>query len=339
MKIKTYFLALLAIAGIVSFQSCDDENYDVTGNPDNLIYFPPSKSRPDNMPNAVETFTVIATPVGYLGDEVYAKFGVRATRPMSGAATVTAVIDNSLVETYNAKYGTEYKICPIAVLQKAAVTIADGAYSSSDSIEVVIPEEKYAELTEKGEYLIPVHLESATHGKVTAIENVAFVIMTLKEKYIKEGAGTDDIKGSIVNDRSAWTAAATDASVDATTLAKIFDSDDNTGAVFSNEENPTVTIDLHAIKKVGALYFRNAPASDYRGYFYNFNSIGMQLSTDGNTWTDVDTAAPVVKNNIDQYIVFYGTVSCRYIKLSLQWRYGHIGSSYRRFNEINIYAE
>lgn len=41
MKINTYILGLLAVAGLFSFQSCDDESYDVVGNPDNLIYFPP----------------------------------------------------------------------------------------------------------------------------------------------------------------------------------------------------------------------------------------------------------------------------------------------------------
>lgn len=39
MKINTYILGLLAVAGLFSFQSCDDESYDVVGNPDNLIYF------------------------------------------------------------------------------------------------------------------------------------------------------------------------------------------------------------------------------------------------------------------------------------------------------------
>ena len=46
MKINTYILGLLAVAGLFSFQSCDDESYDVVGNPDNLIYFPPQLSKP-----------------------------------------------------------------------------------------------------------------------------------------------------------------------------------------------------------------------------------------------------------------------------------------------------
>ena len=34
MKINTYILGLLAVTGLFSFQSCDDESYDVVGNPD-----------------------------------------------------------------------------------------------------------------------------------------------------------------------------------------------------------------------------------------------------------------------------------------------------------------
>lgn len=115
MKINTYILGLLAVAGLFSFQSCDDESYDVVGNPDNLIYFPP-KGQFNNTSAAVETFTVVSTPVGYFGDEVYAKFGVSATRPMDGSATVTAVIDNGLVEAFNTENGTEYKTTSVAVL-------------------------------------------------------------------------------------------------------------------------------------------------------------------------------------------------------------------------------
>ena len=107
MKINTYILGLLAVAGLFSFQSCDDESYDVVGNPDNLIYFPP-KGQFNNTSAAVETFTVVSTPVGYFGDEVYAKFGVSATRPMDGSATVTAVIDNGLVEGF--QYGKWYGV-------------------------------------------------------------------------------------------------------------------------------------------------------------------------------------------------------------------------------------
>ena len=306
MKINTYILGLLAVAGLFSFQSCDDESYDVVGNPDNLIYFPP-KGQFNNTSAAVETFTVVSTPVGYFGDEVYAKFGVSATRPMDGSATVTAVIDNGLVEAFNTENGTEYKTTSVAVLQRASVSVGNGSYLSSDSIEVVIPEEKYSGMAEKGAYLIPVRLESTTKGKVTVTKNL--------------------------------TATTTDSSVDANSIARIFDGNTGSGASFSNEENPTFTLDMNATNNVTALYFKNSSSS--WGSYYNFCRIGVELSTDGNNWTDAGAAAPVVENNTDQYIILYGAVPARYVRLSLQWSNGSgsWGGYYRTFNELDVYAE
>lgn len=335
MKINTYILGLLAVAGLFGFQSCDDKSYDVMGNPNNLIYFPPSKSHPENMPNAVETFTVVSTPVGYFGDEVLAKFGVSVTRPMSGTTTVTAVIDNSLVEVFNAKNGTEYKTSSVAVLQKISVNIGDGEYVSSDSIEVIIPENKYSGLAEEGVYLVPVRLESASRGKVSVTKNIAYVMVNLEERLVRKDAGSGDIKGSKLSNRSVWTATTTDSSVDVNAMTRVFDGNADTGAQFFNEANPTFIVDMHATNNVSALYFKNSSSSRLT---YNFNGIGVELSVDGNTWMNAGFAAPVVEYGNNQYIIFYGAVPVRYIKLSLQWTNGS-SSRYRLFNELDVYAE
>ena len=65
------------------------------------------------------------------------------------------------------------------------------------------------------------------------------------------------------------------------------------------------------------------------------------MSTDGNNWTDAGAAAPVVENNTDQYIILYGAVPARYVRLSLQWSNGSgsWGGYYRTCNELDVYAE
>jgi len=338
MKIKTYILGLLAMAALLGFQSCDDESYDVVGNPDYFIYFP-AKGQLNDKSATVEAFTVVSTPIGYFGDEVFAKFGVSVTRPMNEDVTVTAVIDNSLVETFNTANGTDYKTCSVAVLQKASVNISNGAYVSSDSIEVIIPEEQYSSMTEMGTYLIPVRLETVTKGKVAATRNLAYVVVNLEERLIKKDASSSDIKGTKVTDRSAWTAITTDTSVDESAIASIFDGDADTGVQFSNQENPTLTIDMQTANKVTALYFKNSSSS--WGSYYNLSTIGVELSADGNDWIEAEPASPVIENNTDQYIVFYGAVESRYIRLSLQWinGSGSWGYYYRYLNELDVYAE
>lgn len=96
---------------------------------------------------------------------------------------------------------------------------------------------------------------------------------------------------------------------------------------------------MHATNKVTALYFKNSSSS--WGSYYNFSRIGVELSTDGNNWTDAGTAAPVVENNTDQYIILYGAVPARYVRLSLQWSSGggSWGYYYRTFNELDVYVE
>ncbi len=194
-------------------------------------------------------------------------------------------------------------------------------------------------MAEKGAYLIPVRLESTTKGKVTVTKNLAYVVVNLEERLIKEDAGSDDIKGAKVSDRSAWTATTTESSVDANSIARIFDGNTGSGASFSNEENPTFTLDMNATNNVTALYFKNSSSS--WGSYYNFSRIGVELSTDGNNWTDAGAAAPVVENNTDQYIILYGAVPARYVRLSLQWSNGSgsWGGYYRTFNELDVYAE
>ena len=96
---------------------------------------------------------------------------------------------------------------------------------------------------------------------------------------------------------------------------------------------------MNATNNVTALYFKNS--SSRWGAYYNFSRIGVELSTDGNNWTDVGAAAPVVENNTDQYIILYGAVPARYVRLSLQWSNGSgsWGGYYRTFNELDVYAE
>lgn len=95
----------------------DDENYDVKGNPDNLVYF---------KANAENTFTgtVTHTPVGDFG-EVKAAFPVRILRPASRDTKVTASIDTTLISAYNEAHGTSYVAAPDGCVSfdKATVTI------------------------------------------------------------------------------------------------------------------------------------------------------------------------------------------------------------------------
>lgn len=150
-NIKYAALSLLAVAGITMTSCSDDESYDVYGNPNNLVYF---------QANADNTFTgtVAHTPVGDFGG-VDAKFPVRILRPASCDTKVTAMVDASLVEEYNAAHNTDYKAMPESAVNLGGmtVTIKKGAVKADDSIKVSLKDEALASLTEKA-YLLPIRL-------------------------------------------------------------------------------------------------------------------------------------------------------------------------------------
>src|SRR5574344_2503806 len=138
MNIKFIALSILAIAGLSSCSS--DPSYDVTGNPNNLFYLKPSASMVTN-PNTM-AFEVTLTPVGNFGT-VEAKFPVRCLRPSSGKATVRATVDNSLIDSYNTKYGTSYKQFPEGVLDisKMSVTMPKDSCLAEDSLTISVANE------------------------------------------------------------------------------------------------------------------------------------------------------------------------------------------------------
>jgi len=323
-SIKNIAFCLLLLVTFL-FQACeDDESFDVVGNPNNIVYILP----------ATKSFDMVTTPVGFFGDSIYADFGVKSTNPMKESVTVTATIDNSLVSTYNEENSTDYMTCT-ASLAKATATISEGEYASFDSIKVILPEENYPEIEEIGSYLVPVKLSGVSTGIVSAEYNVVYLEINVEQKLINENVGSGDIQGSLVADRSTWTATSTDSSVG--DFSSVFDGNNGSGVRFGNESNPTITIDMQEEKNVSAFYFKNSNSS--WGHYFNFSSIHVELSSDGNTWIDAGTTSPVIENLTDQYVILYGAVPSRYIRITVAWAYGNYGSYYRSFNEFNVYAE
>ena len=159
MRISKYLWSVsLLLAGMLGFQSCDEETYDVTGNSNNLVYF---NQKGDDGKSNFYSFNVDWTSVGAVGDEVTLKVPVKTTRPADGGLVVYAGVNNALVDTYNQQNGTAYSALPANTVQfvKQSVTVPAGAMESTDSIEFTIPAENYIPLTERL-YLLPVVISS-----------------------------------------------------------------------------------------------------------------------------------------------------------------------------------
>src|SRR5690606_17135251 len=96
------------VLGIIGLHACKDEelSYDIKGDPNTLAYVmtvgqTPVKGAPNQM-----TFKVAKNSIGTFG-EVSLKFPVRLNRTTNDI-TATVILDNALVQEYNALYGTSY---------------------------------------------------------------------------------------------------------------------------------------------------------------------------------------------------------------------------------------
>lgn len=169
MKSFKYLLSAALLCGsMLGFQSCDDESYDVVGNPNNLVYF--NQRGTDGQANFY-SFTADWTSVGAVGDLVTLKVPVKTTRPADASMLVSAGVDNGLVETYNQEHGTAYAALSDNTVEfiKQSVTVPAGAMISADSIEFTIPAENYIPLTERL-YLLPVTIASVSGNGVPSTQ-------------------------------------------------------------------------------------------------------------------------------------------------------------------------
>lgn len=177
MKLNKYILGLFIMIGLSGVQSCDNENYDVTGNFDNLIYFNQLTT------TSLSTFNVDWTSRGAVGSDVMVKLPLKSTQQAKGSITVYVEVDNSLVDSYNAANETSYEAFPsdAYTIVKSSVTIEEGQNLSVDSIEISVPAENFISL-DKSAYLLPIRLSkvegdaktSTRYNTVYAVVNVSY---------------------------------------------------------------------------------------------------------------------------------------------------------------------
>lgn len=193
-------MALAAVAAVPVLQSCsDDEQYDVVGNPNNLVYVDMRKS------NVTET-TLYRTPMGVYGEST-ANVPVCVLYAVEGSdIAVSANADTTLVSQYNAEHSTSYLSVPGDVLNSLVITptqIDRGAKSASANLTVEIPASARTSLT-GNDYVLPVRL-GITGGKDDArklveskTNSAAYMVMHLSDD-LAYVSGNTTATTSVVN--------------------------------------------------------------------------------------------------------------------------------------------
>ncbi|MEJ8762926.1 DUF1735 domain-containing protein [Phocaeicola sp. HCN-40430] len=323
MKITKYLWSVsLLLAGMFGFHSCDEETYDVTGNPDNLIFLKTNSN-----------FDISRFPTGgaetVRGDEVVVKIPVFATRPVDGEVSVSAEIDASLVEQYNTANSVEYSSVDesLIVWKKKTVKFLPGAYVASDSIEFSIPKESCVNFEEKS-YLIPVRLTESSGCNISLNNRYSYAVVTCEYTYID--SEVQEMPGVELTDKSYWEVTSDDSSAD---LSVCLDGDLASYTTFGQLQNPTVTVDLKSI-----MHIQGAKIYTANGFSAYLSNLSWSVSSDGESWTDICALTDPTTTSDGYRMALLGTFDARYLKFSLKWSWGGWGGSFRQLGEISVYV-
>lgn len=195
-KYRFAFVGLLVTLATITFSSCSgDESYDFSGDSGKVYVRLQSSNMVNSVSNVVDA-KISKTVLGIFGDAV-ATFPVRSTMPVNGSLTVVCGIDNSLIESYNIKNGTDYQKIDanMILIGGQNLTIENGQMESKEAAEIKVDPEKIADL-ELGEYLVPIKLVSVT-GNMEVSENWNTVYLHVSVR--------NDPSSIPFADRTSWT--------------------------------------------------------------------------------------------------------------------------------------
>ena len=195
-----FYVGMLALC-TMSFTACsDEETYDFPGDPYNHVY----------LQDKGGTFTFVHTPISSIST-------LDLTLPLYCNHRVTSnfiakvEVDNSLVAAYNEENNTEHAEIPVSslVMENTEIRFEQGGLMSVNELHITT-NEAINELRDVNGYLIPIRI-TAVEGencKIVDKMSTTYVIVNVKEDTdnIYDDAADELVTGTLVSDRSGWTA-------------------------------------------------------------------------------------------------------------------------------------
>lgn len=160
-KIKSSVVTLLCAAVIAGLTACDADPVELKGGklPDKDGLENTYGMLRSNRSSGNEAYVLLTEGGGSATDNFY----YQITRPAAEDISVDIRIDNSLLESYNAEYGTEYVLLPETNYEfpegKTLTVARDGKRTDPKSIRIS------ADGLEPGDYLLPVTVGDDAGGK------------------------------------------------------------------------------------------------------------------------------------------------------------------------------
>lgn len=241
--------------------------------------------------------------------DLEASFKAYATISSPYGYQVQVTADDSLVETYNNSHGTSYQALPSENLQleNDLLAIAGGENISSGEVKVSLCGNLSA-LTNANGYLVPLKLSTDSGAAVSDKYGVVYVVLTVENSMIQAIESADEIKGTLVADRSAWSA-------DCDSASSLFDDDEWSWSEFKQTGN-VFTVDLSQPVNLTGLYFCGSL----------FKNLTIEYSADGNTWQSAGTVSDEYvferESSWDPgyyYVALATSIEARYLRFSFDF--------------------
>lgn len=267
---------------------------------------------------------------------VNAAFDVYTTVFSASGYTVTASVDNSLIDAYNSANGTSYKSIDESLIKIAnnPATIEANANKTTEQLKVSL-EDDLSTLTDKSGYLIPVTF-SANGAVTSSSRGVVYIIVTPVEELFRKNFAFEDIGGSLVEDRSGWTIEGeSDLYTESYQHESLLDGDGNT---YVRTWGGPVVFKIDFGKEPDVTAVSLLPRQDNPWYAsYHPYSIQIEYSEDGNIYTELGTAmqanGEIVSFNGAAFAALYGSQKMRYIRITASYN-SNMGTA-----EFNVYSK
>lgn len=344
MPIRNYIsCCMITLLTLVACKKKD--SYDITGDPE-VKFFTNHESPGDAPPNSIG-YEVVNVPntagAGWVNLSTTlpaaVKFPVMASAPVSQEVTIRAELDNSLIDKYNADHNTNYLPFPDGFFNTGSLSarIAPGATRSTDSISMAANLSVLGQLTGKM-YMAPIKLSSVSNpatGNITSntTTQVTYVVAKVEQRQIKYNAPSSGALGSLVADRSAWTATLTPDPISTSGGGSILDG--STSSYSRWGESPgQVDINMQSAQAVSGIRIFTYTSSSRTP-----TQVEVYLSDDGINYNLI--GAPM-KDDMEfesnyQYILFYKAITAKYIRLKLYYSTS-TSSQNRRIAELDVYT-
>lgn len=294
--------------------------------------------------SSTASYLILVNQDGSFSGSVDASISLNLSKPAPADATFEVILDNSLVETYNAENGTVYQSVDPSKVNLTPIQIKIGEIASEAASIGFNPEG-----LEKGHYLLPVSVILPDGGDYVSEENLTYyIIINLNSMDIDTEATA--VTGVKIQPQSSWTINCYNGlNTSGATGVWNLDTDEQKQAIFDGQTGRgwyTMTssynewgtkggnfiIELDKVYKLSGfryhLLYAEQPAATINDFLY---------STDGKNWYSLSSEIPFkAKTDSEKWKIFQfkRTVDARYIRVI----FAPLTSRYVSMDEAEFYT-